>query len=105
MSTDWTEPKYPGDAVRIALLIRGEHELGDVRIQDYGPGKDGKRYRVGTFLPGETECTPGHTPKTWPDKSVWRTTPGEANSTFLEYVRIAKASDWKDYNRETGKAA
>lgn len=103
MNTVWTEPKYPGDDVRIALLIRGA-EIGDVRIQDYGEGIN-NRYRVGQFLPGVEECSPGDTPKVWPERGAYCATPGEANSTFLEYVRLAREDGWQDYNRETGKAA
>lgn len=103
MTATWTEPKYPGDAVRTAMLIRGD-EIGDVRIQDYGASLR-IRYKVGTFLPGETECAPGDTPKTWPERSSWAGSKAEANVVFDAFLRDSRAAGWKDYNRETGKAA
>lgn len=103
MTATWTEPKYPGDAVRIALLIRGD-ELGDVRIMDYGQSSK-NRYRIAAFLPGYEECTPGDTPKTWPEEDRWCTETGTATITFDQYVKAAHAAGWQDYNRETGKAA
>lgn len=95
----WTEAKYPGDAVRILMLKRGhgrEMELGDIRIQDYGDF-----VKVGTFLPGETECSPGDTPKTWPEKhEIFR---GDnqtdlADAEFDKYVQEAYAAGWQNFN-------
>lgn len=104
MNADWTKPDYPGDAVRIALLIRGR-ELGDVRIQDYGSSVKTNRYNIGMFLPGVVECSPGDTPKIWPDHNARCNEPATANSAFEQFLQAAYAEGWKDYDRETGKAA
>lgn len=82
----WTEAKYPGDAVRILMLYRrderGRIELGDIRIQDYG-----NVLRVGAFLPGECECSPGDTPKTFPRSS--NTTGPPIRATWLTGCSIS----------------
>lgn len=104
----WTTPRYPGDAVRIALLIRSDQygdELGEVRIQDYGPTVKTNRYHIGAYLPGVCECHPGDTPKTEPDRSAWFSTPEAADVAFVQFVDVARTEGWADYNRETGKAA
>jgi hypothetical protein len=97
----WTEAKYPGDAVRILALYReyapGRHELGDIRIQHYETF-----VKVGSFLPGVTECSPGDTPKTWPEvHNVYR---GDnqadlADAEFDRYVQDAYADGWQNYDR------
>jgi hypothetical protein len=97
------EAKYPGDAIRLRLLIKGD-ELGDVRIQDYGSASK-QRYKVGTFLPGVTECTPGDTPKTWPEKDFWTNDGDEAIRVFTLYVMESMKDGWKLFNKETGRAA
>jgi len=97
----WTEPEYPGDAVRIQMLYRGdgrERVIGDVRIQHYG-----SFVKVGSFLPGETECSPGDTPKTWPEKS--ETFRGDnqmdlADGAFDRLVQEAYADLWQNYDPE-----
>lgn len=91
----WTKPKYPGDAVRILMLYRGEGrdaEIGDIRIQDYG-----KSVRVGTFLPGDSVCLPGDSPKTEPEKSEWCTSSWQADAQFDNYVQDAYAEGWQNY--------
>lgn len=90
----WTEPKYPGDAVRILSLKRGG-ELGDVRIQHYG-----KKVRVATFLPGNSVCSAGDTPKTEPERSVWCANNFIADEFFDTYVADAYADGWDNYDPE-----
>lgn len=102
----WTEPKYPGDAVREQMLYRRHVdsatgpavELGDIRIQHYG-----SFVKVGSFLPGVTECSPGDTPKTWPEKH--ETFRGDnqldqADGVFDRYVQDAYADGWQNYHPE-----
>lgn len=89
----WTEPAYPGDTVRVLDLIRGR-ELGSVRIQHYGT-----RVRVGSFLPGETECSPGDTPKTWPEKHEYCSNSFGADVVFDRYVQEAYGDGWQNYDR------
>ena len=98
----WTEPKYPGDAVRMLMLYRGGHgrpvELGDIRIQHYGT-----TLKVGSFLPGETECSPGDTPKTWPEKHETFRADNQsdfADGAFDGYVQEAYADGWQNYYPE-----
>lgn len=86
------EAKYPGDAVRMRQLAKGR-ELGDIRIQDYGPGAK-RRYKVGTFLPGVEECSPGDTPKVWPEKSFWTNDSVEAVRVFTNYITDALTEGW-----------
>jgi hypothetical protein len=97
------EPKYPGEPCELRLLIKDD-EIGDVRVQDYGSACK-QRYKVGTFLPGISECSPGDTPKTWPEKSVWTDDRDEAMSVFARYVEEAREDGWKLFNKETGRAA
>jgi hypothetical protein len=89
---------YPGDAVRDLLLHRGQ-ELGMVKIQDYMDCmKDPKnRFRVGSFLPGDYECSPGDTGKLWPEKKVNVGTIAEANDAFEILVAEALADGWERY--------
>ena len=95
----WTEPKYPGDAVRILMLKRGHGvnmQLGDIRIQHYG-----LTVTVGTFLPGQYECSPGDTPKVWPESSVTLRADNQADAAdevFDDYVGKAYADGWQNYN-------
>lgn len=90
----WTEPKYPGDAVRILMLKRGA-ELGDVRIQHYE-----HFVKVGSFLPGVEECSPGDTPKVWPEKSTTLHCGITADAEFDRLVQEAYADGWQNYDRE-----
>ena len=96
----WATPRHPGDAVRIVPLVRG-NELGDIRIQDYmGAMKlDVGSYRVGMFLPGEIECSPGDTPKTWPEKSAYKATVADANTLFEIYYYEALGNGWRLYDK------
>lgn len=96
----WTEPKYPGDTVRILPLIRGQ-ELGDIRIQFIRDGA----VKVCAFLPGVEECSPGDTPKTWPEHYRFCKTKPEADVAFDQFVQAAYAQDWQNYDRETGGAS
>lgn len=97
----WTEAKYPGDAVRILMLYRGNgraREIGDIRIQHYST-----YVKVGTFLPGETECSPGDTPKTWPEKHETFRADNEtdkADAEFDKYAQEAYAAGWQNYDPE-----
>jgi hypothetical protein len=92
---DWTEPKYPGDAVRITMLERngpfGE-EIGDVRIQHYGAGK----FRVAMFVPGIVIELPGDTPKTEPEFHQWHIDKDVADEIFDEYVKCAIEGGWQE---------
>ncbi len=93
---DWTEPKYPGDSIMIARLVKGD-EFGDVRVQWYGNGlkpKDDDTLKVGTFLPGVVECPPGDTPKCWPEKSEYVYSKDEASRIFVQYVIEAFRDGW-----------
>lgn len=94
----WTEPKHPGDDVRILMLHRAG-EIGDVRIQHYGTF-----VKVGTFLPGEIECSPGDTPKVWPEKHETFRTDNQsdlADAEFDKYVGEAYEAGWQNFNPET----
>ncbi len=91
----WGKPDYPGASVKIAYMVRGE-EMGDVRIQHYGPNK----YRVGSFLPGVSVCLPGDTPKTEPEVCAWFNEPNFADRAFDEHVGAAKRQGWTVF-RET----
>ncbi len=92
----WSEPKYPGDAVRCTMLQR-DNELGDVRIQHYGVGC----YMVAAYLPGYETSSPGDTPKMNPDKHQWVETAEGANGWFEQYVRGAMREGWSPYNPNT----
>lgn len=95
----WTKPKYPGDAVRILMLHR-RGELGDIRIQDYETF-----VKVGSFLPGVEECSPGDTPKTWPENYMTFTSSPAADAMFDNYVQAAYADGWQNYDPETYRAS
>ena len=87
---------YPGVTVASTSLARGD-VLGMVCIQDYGERTKGGRYRVGKFLPGITECSPGDTPKTWPEESWWVDGGGHAYELLLQYHREALYAGWVPY--------
>lgn len=89
----WTTAKYPGDAVRITMIRRG-NEIGDVRIQHYDVAG---RVRVGSFLPGCVVESPGDTPKTEPEKHEWCRTRAHADLVFDQYVGQAQAEGWTEY--------
>lgn len=94
----YREPRYPGDTIRTHMLVRGD-ELGDIRVQWVG----GKReMKVCAFIPGNTECTPGDTPKTWPDLYRYCETQELADTYFQQFVQNAYAQGWVDYDRNRG---
>lgn len=97
VSPVWTEAKYPGDAVRIELLRRGD-EIGDIRIQDYNERLT-QAYRVAAFLPGVDVCLPGDTPKTEPDKHQWDLSKREADAHFDRFLAEAHRDGWVHYDR------
>lgn len=88
----WIEPKYPGDAVRELLIKRGP-EVGMVLIQHYTTF-----VKVGMFVPGVYECSPGDTPKTWPNKSETCTSSPAADAVFDNYVQEVYADGWENYH-------
>lgn len=96
----WTEPKHPGDMVRCLLLKRGsgrDAELGQVCIQYIDDGM----VKVCKFLPGEVECSPGDTPKTWPEYYQHARFVAEADALFDRFVQEAYADGWQNYNPES----
>lgn len=94
---DWRTPKYPGDSILYVGLVRGD-EMGDVRVQWYGNGlkqEDGDSLKVGSFLPGEVQSSPGDTPKVWPERSEYVTDKETAAKLFLAYVTEAVRNGWR----------
>lgn len=88
----WTKPKYPGDAVRILPLRRGD-EFGDIRIQQYD-----QHVRVCAFLPGREVFLPGDTPKVEPERCMYYRFDNQADALFDNYVQDAYAEGWtNDY--------
>jgi hypothetical protein len=100
----WAKPKYPGDAVRMQMVIRDDPrfgpEIGDIRIQHYAGMKGGDKVRVAVFLPGVSICSPGDTPKTEPEFNNWYPAADKrkADEAFDEYLKCARDAGWKDYN-------
>lgn len=92
MTTKWKDPAYPGDAVQMQMLQRGD-VLGDIRIQQYQPDQ----FCVATFLPGIPVQLPGDTPKTEPEESSWHTTCLAAVTMFETQLDKAHALGWLDY--------
>jgi len=89
----WTDPQYPGDAVRLLSLKRGD-EIGSIRIQHYGDF-----VKVGSFLPGVVD--PEDSSKVWPEKSTFYVFGDPADGKFDEYVQEAYAALWQnDYSKE-----
>lgn len=95
----WTEPRYPGDPVRILELYRGDF-LGDIRIQHFG-----ESVRVASFLPGVVVVSPGDTPKVEPEKAEWCTSSYRADEVFDKYVQEAYEDHWQNYHREQHHAS
>jgi hypothetical protein len=96
MRPNWDgEPAYPGAAIANIDLVK-DGELGCVRIQHYGA-----KVRVGSFLPGDTECPPGDTPKTFPERSIWVHIENRvgAETFFDQYVKDARDEGWVEYVR------
>lgn len=89
----WTEPKYPGDTVRILMLHR-DGEIGDIRIQQYTPTSA----CVACLLPGEQSCSPGDTPKTIPEKHTWHHNSFACDAIFDRYVQEAYEAGWQNYD-------
>lgn len=90
----WTEPKYPGDTVRVQMLRRGD-TYGEVCIQHYG-----EKVRVATFTPGNCICLPGDTPKMEPDASSWHVNNFTADAAFDEFIQAAYAAGWQNWERK-----
>lgn len=91
----WTEPKYPGDTVRVLHLKRRD-ERGSIRIQQYDTF-----VKVGSFLPGVVEQPPGDSPKVWPEKSTMLCFGDPADACFDDYVQTAYAEFWeRDYAKD-----
>lgn len=89
----WRDAKYPGDDVRRVDVRRGD-ELGMVVIQHYGVS-----VRVGSFLPGDVQSSPGDTPKTWPERNEWFRVdrpdfPTCANDMFVRLLTRAQEDGW-----------
>lgn len=89
----WIEPKWPGDAVREIMLIRGD-EIGSIRIQHYG-----NSLLVACYLPGICHVHPGDSPKTEPEESEWCTSSYTADNLFDRYVTLAYNNEWQNYHR------
>lgn len=89
-SKTWTAPKHPGDAVRLARFVRDDGEIGDVRIQFYGP----TTFRVSAFMPGVSVFLPGDTPKCEPDQHHWCSDPLIADAFFDLYLQLYQAMGW-----------
>ena len=75
----WTEPRYPGDAVRILLLKRSD-ELGSIAIKQYG-----QTILVGSRLPD-----------TRPEKHEWCASSFAADEVFDKYANEAYADGWQN---------
>ena len=89
---------YPGQDVLTAYLTKGR-EIGFVCVKDYMDCmKDGKRFQASTFLPGICECSPGDTPKVWPEKYVREAALSDARRHFECYLAEALADGWS-YHR------
>jgi hypothetical protein len=95
----WKQPGYPGDRVRELMIYRrdarGRIELGDVCIQSYDT-----YLKVGMFVPGVEECSPGDTPKVWPEKHQETLSSPEADNIFDRYVQEVYAAGWQNYHPE-----
>lgn len=89
---EWQTARYPGDAALIVLLTNGE-DIGDVRVQEYGTDS----FKVGSFLPGVVECSPGDTPKVWPERSEWVTDRPAAAKVLGRYLIEAFRAGWRLY--------
>lgn len=90
MTAPWAAARYPGDAVRVQYLQKGE-EIGDIRIQRYNEVS----FRVATFLPGNAVCLPGDTIKVEPERSEWAPTKVRADALFDKFVVDASADGWQ----------
>jgi len=82
--TEWIEPKYPDDVVRMAILIRN-NDSGDIRIQ----AMDDDIYRIGSFLPGRIVGN-----KLEPERATWTKSKQQADNFFDRYLAEAIAAGW-----------
>lgn len=91
----WSKARYPGDTVRIVHMSKGD-ELGSIRIQDQSGAvkHPAYNYKIGMFLPGEVQSSPGDTPKVWPERHTSVAERSEANAKFDQYVKDATAEGW-----------
>lgn len=90
----WREPRHPGDHILQQYLTKGD-DIGMVTVQDYsGCCKPGHELRVGSFLPGDVECPPGDTPKTWPERKEYVADKAKALPLFERYVVDAIKAGW-----------
>lgn len=94
----WTEPKFPGDTVRVLEVIRAGVR-GSIRIDSFTSYP-----RVGMFLPGVCRSSPrveksftGGEPEVWPEKHQDTTASPEADNAFDRYVQEAYAAGWQNY--------
>lgn len=93
----WSTPKYPGDAVRrINLINAAGTELGSVEIRPFAPSS----IKVCCFIPGEVECSPGDTPKVWPERHRYCSDADSANRVFDAYFMQLLKEGWREYDRE-----
>lgn len=88
-----TPARYPGDSVITLRLVRG-HELGSIRVQDYG-STCRRRYKVGEFLPGREESSPGDTPKVWPEREEWADAIELAKCWLFVFAGHALLDGWR----------
>lgn len=86
---NWREPQYPGDSILQADLVKDD-VLGDVRVQWYSD----ECMKVGKFVPGYEECSPGDTPKWWPDKHEWARDRATASRAFVQFLIEAIREGW-----------
>lgn len=89
----WTEPKFPGDTVRVLEVIRAGVR-GSIRIDSFT-----SYMRVGMFLPGvpEYERRGEVEANVWPEKHQDTTASPEADNAFDRYVQEAYAAGWQNY--------
>ena len=97
---------YPGETIKIED-VRRDDALGCIRIQDWRSMHNGRvdltalgLYLVGSYLPGVEQCSPGDTPKVWPEKSKWCSDWNEAERLFRRYVREAHDQGWQSTQPE-----
>lgn len=84
------KPNYPGDAVKSQNFKRG-NDVGFIAIQQYN-----EKYMIASYLPGRQICTPGDTPKTEPERSVWRTTESVSLRIFDRFCGAARIAGWSE---------
>jgi len=88
------EPLYPGAPVLLRRFKRAD-EPGDVRVQDHvSVNVEGHRFKVCQFVPGVVECSPGDTPKVWPEVHQYVATWEEACEVFDRYCAAVRSAGW-----------